>query len=67
MCADPVSVRQRPLPAVSVLPQWKQLHGDSPHLCLLPPAGSGHRLHYADAWHGGPAEEGMHDSLEVHI
>lgn len=55
-------VRQRPLSAVSVLPQWKQLDGDSPHLRLLPAAGGGHRLHYVDAWHGGAAEEGTQDS-----
>lgn len=62
VCVDPVPVRQRPLSAVSMLPQWKQLHGDSSHLRLLPAAGSGHRLYNVDAWHGGAAEKGMQDS-----
>lgn len=59
VCAGPVPMRQRSLPAVSMLPQWKQLHCDPPHLCLLPAARSRHRLHHVDAGHGDPAEEGM--------
>lgn len=42
-----------------MLPRWEQLHGDSSHLRLLPAAGSGRRLHYVDARHGGSAQEGM--------
>lgn len=58
MSTDPVPVRQRPLPAVSVLSQWKQLHGDPAHLRLLPAAGCGRGLRHADARHGGTTEEG---------
>lgn len=54
-----MSVRERPLSAVPMLPEWKQLHGDPSHLRPVLTAGSGRGLYYADAWHGGPAEEGM--------
>ena len=57
--ADPMPVWQRPLSAVSMLPQRKQLHSDPSHLRPLPAAGRGRGLCDADAWYGGAAEEGM--------
>lgn len=63
--ADSLPLWQCSLPAVQMLPEWKQLHSHSADLCLLYAAGCGHRLHHAHARHGGASEEGDPGILSV--
>lgn len=55
---DSLSLWQRSLPAVRMLPKRKQLYCHSADLCLLHADGCGHCLHHAHARHGGASEEG---------
>lgn len=60
---DSVSLWQRSLPAVRMLPEWKQLYRHPADLRLLHADGCGHRLHHAFAGHGGASEEGETERL----
>lgn len=57
--SDTMLVWKRPVPALPMLPQWKQLHHNAADLCLLSASWRERCLCDANTRHGRAAEEGQ--------
>lgn len=55
------------MPALSMLPQWKQLHHNPADLCVLSTSWRERCLRDVNTRHGRAAEEGQVTSLLMHL